>query len=287
MPRQAYVNGRYVPHGHAFVHVEDRGYLFADGVYEVVPVIGGILVDEGPHLDRLERSLHELRMAMPMSREAIKLVCRELMRRNKLSRGFLYMQVTRGVAPRDHKFPKDAKPALVMMTRQLRPPSDQALAAGVAVISVPDLRWDRCDIKSISLLPNVLAKQEAVESGAYEAWMIDPEGRVTEGSSTNAWIVTKDGKLVTREANHAILNGVTRLAILDLAAREGLALEERPFTIAEALEAKEAFLTSSTNLVMPVTRVDSQPVGNGHTGLLTMKLRERYFDYIDSLEGAA
>ena len=287
MPRQAYVNGRYLPHGAASVHIEDRGYQFADGVYEVVPVAAGILVDEEPHLDRLERSLRELRMAMPMSRAAIKLVSRELMRRNGLSNGFLYMQVTRGVAPRDHKFPKAARPALVMTTRQMQPPSPENLNNGVSVITVPDIRWQRRDIKSVSLLPNVLAKQEAVEAGCFEAWMVDPDGLVTEGTSTNAWIVTRDDRLVTRDANHAILNGITRLALLKLAEAEGLAFEERPFSVDEALGAREAFLTSSTNFVMPVTRIDDKPIGNGHPGILTMKIRETYMDYIRSLEGAA
>ncbi len=287
MPRQAYVNGRYLPHGAASVHIEDRGYQFSDGVYEVVPVAAGILVDEEPHLDRLERSLRELRMAMPMSRAAIKLVSRELMRRNGLSNGFLYMQVTRGVAPRDHKFPKAARPALVMTTRQMRPASAEALNEGVAVMTVPDIRWKRPDIKSVSLLPNVLAKQEAVEAGCFEAWMVDAEGLVTEGTSTNAWIVTADGKLVTRDASHAILNGITRLALLKLAKAEGLDFEERAFSVDEALSAREAFLTSSSSFVMPVTRIDGKPIGNGHPGILTMKIRDGYMDYIRSLEGAA
>ncbi len=276
MARQAYVNGRYVPQGEASVHIEDRGYQFADGVYEVVPVVQGTLVDEDPHLDRLERSLEELRIAMPMSRAALKLVSHELMRRNGLSNGFLYMQVTRGVAPRDHKFPKAAAPALVMTTRQTKPHSAKQLAEGVAVITLPDIRWKRCDIKSVSLLPNVLGKQAAVEAGAFEAWMVGEDGRVTEGTSTNAWIVTGDNKLVTREASNAILNGITRLALLRLAESEGVELEERAFTVEEALQAREAFITSSTNFVMPVTRIDDQPVGNGHPGILTLRLREVY-----------
>ena len=190
------------------------------------------------------------------------------------------MQVTRGVAPRDHRFPKAAKPALVMTTRQARPQSQAVLDEGVGVITVPDIRWERCDIKSVSLLPNVLAKQSAVEAGAYEAWMVDREGRVTEGSSTNAWIVTADNTLVTRNANHAILNGITRMTLLQVAQAEGIGLEERPFTLDEAKVAKEAFLTSSTNFVMPVTRIDEQPVGNGHPGILTMRLREAYMSRI-------
>ena len=286
MPRQAYVNGRYLPHQDASVHIEDRGYQFADGVYEVVPVASGILVDENLHLDRLERSLDELAIAMPMSRRAIKLVSAELMRRNRLTNGFVYMQVTRGVAPRDHNFPLGVRPAIVMTTRQMAPADPKRLAEGASVITLPDIRWKRCDIKSVSLLPNILAKQQAVAAGAYEAWMVDSEGRVTEGTSTNAWIVTKDDKLVTRNANNAILNGITRISLLRVAESQGVKLEERPFTVNEAQDAREAFLTSSTNFVMPVTRIDGKPVGNGHPGILTGKLREAYLDYVESLGSA-
>ena len=283
MPRHAYVNGRYLPHAQAAVHIEDRGYQFADGVYEVVPVYKGILVDEGPHLDRLERSLGELRIPMPMSRAALKLVSRELMRRNDLSHGFLYMQITRGVAPRDHKFPERARPALVMTTRQTKPHGEKMLSEGLKVITVPDIRWQRCDIKSTSLLPNVLAKQQAAEAGAYEAWQVDAEGRITEGSSTNAWIVTAEGKVVTRDASHAILNGITRLALLELIRKAGYGLEERAFTLDEAKAAREAFLTSSTSFALPVTRIDDTPVGNGHPGILFAKLRAHYMDYMAGL----
>ncbi|GAB4238253.1 MAG: D-amino-acid transaminase [Kiloniellaceae bacterium] len=287
MPRQAYVNGRYVPHREAAVHIEDRGYQFADGVYEVVPVYNGTLVDEDLHLDRLDRSLSELRIAEPMSRPALKLVSRELMRRNGLSNGFLYMQVTRGVAPRDHKFPKDAKPALVMTTRQTKPHSQQLLDEGLKVITVPDQRWDRCDIKSVSLLPNILGKQAAVEAGAYEAWQVDREGKVTEGTSTNAWIVTQDNKVVTRDATHSILGGITRHTLLSLIRNEGYELEERAFSVEEAKAAKEAFLTSSTSLVLPITALDGQPIGNGHPGILTGKLRQIYIQYMQSLRESA
>lgn len=280
MPRQAYVNGRYCPHNEAAVHIEDRGYQFSDGIYEVVPVAKGVMVDEDPHLDRLERSLGELRIDLPMSRAALKLVSRELMRRNALTNGFVYMQVTRGVAPRDHKFPATATPALVLTTRQMKPPSAQKLADGVGVITVPDIRWKRCDIKSISLLPNILAKQNAVEAGCYEAWMFDTEDRVTEGTSTNAWIVTEENELVTRDVSNLILSGITRMRLLKLAEQEGVTFKERPFTLEEARKAREAFITSSTNFVMPVTRIDEEPVGNGHPGLLTCKLREAYEDFV-------
>jgi D-alanine transaminase len=288
MPRQAYVNGRYVPHGEAAVHIEDRGYQFADGVYEVVPVFNGILVDEDLHFDRLDRSLSELRIAQPMSRPALKLVSRELMRRNGLTNGMLYMQVTRGVAPRDHKFPKaSTKPALVMTTRQAKPQSEQLLSEGLKVITVPDQRWDRCDIKSVSLLPNILGKQAAVEAGAYEAWQVDGDGKVTEGTSTNAWIVTPDNKVVTRDASHSILNGITRISLIALIRREGYKLEERAFSVDEAKTAKEAFLTSSTSFVLPVTQLDGKPIGNGHPGILTGKLRQHYLDYMRSLKQSA
>lgn len=280
MPRVAYVNGRYLPHRDAAVHIEDRGYQFADGVYEVVPVFHSRLVDEEPHLDRLERSLSELRIAMPMSRKALKMISAEVMRRNRLTYGFLYIQVTRGVAPRDHKFPKAATPALVMTVRQMKPQTSEQLEKGVKVITAPDIRWQRRDIKSVSLLPNCLAKQQASEAGAAEAWLVESDGTVTEGASTNAWIVTAEGKLVTRKADHAILGGITRLSLIAAAEAAGIEFEERPFTVEEAYQAREAFITSSTNLVMPVTRIDDRPVGNGHPGMLTMKLRQLYLDFV-------
>ncbi len=286
MGRLAYVNRRYLPHAEAAVHIEDRGYQFSDGVYEVVPVHEGVAVDEGPHLDRLERSLAELRIAMPTSRRALEMIGRELIRRNGLSRGILYIQVTRGVAPRDHKFPTDAKPALVMTTRQMKPQSESMIEAGVSVVTVPDLRWRRCDIKSVSLLPNVLAKQTAAEAGAYEAWQVDDEGRVTEGSSTNAWIVTAEGKVVTRDASHAILNGITRLSLIGLIRKAGYEFEERPFTVDEAKAAREAFVTSATSFVLPVTRIDDSPVGNGHPGILSGKLHRQYLDYMASFRNS-
>lgn len=280
MPRYAYANGRFVRHDEAAVHIEDRGYQFADGVYEVIPVHGGTLVDEGPHLDRLERSLRELRIDMPMSRRALQLVSRELMRRNALTTGFLYMQVTRGVAPRDHKFPKiPPRPSLTMTTRQLPEPATE-METGFSVISVPDQRWKRCDIKSVSLLPNILAKQRAAEAGCQEAWQVDENGMVTEGSATNAWIVTKDHKVVTRHADAGILSGITRLSLLKVIEREGYELEVRPFSLEEAYEAREAFLTSSTNYVTPITRIDGHVIGNGHPGLLTMKLRRAYIEQV-------
>jgi D-alanine transaminase len=275
--RIAYVAGQYLPHRQAAVHIEDRGYQFGDGVYEVVAVTGGHLVDEERHLRRLNRSLTELRINPPMCNAALKIVMREVLRRNGVDNGIVYLQVTRGVAPREHAFPKAAKPVLVVTSRRSRPPDPRLGRAGIAVITIPDIRWQRCDIKSIALLPNVLGKQQAREAGAYEAWQVDREGYVTEGTSTNAWIVTEDGAVVTRAADHSILNGVTRLAVLDIIRREGYHLEERPFSLAEAKAAREAFLTSTTADLLPVVRLDGAPVADGKPGPLSRKLRKAYF----------
>ena len=279
MPRFAYVNGRYLPHEAATVHIEDRGYQFADGVYEVVPVVGGQTIDEQLHLDRLGRSLAEIAIKWPMTRPAMQLVTAELLRRNRMMFGLLYIQVTRGVAPRDHAFPpEDVKPAVVMTTMRRPAPKRAAETHGITVTTTPDIRWKRCDIKTISLLPNVLAKQKATSEGAVEAWLVDDQGNVTEGSSTNAWIVTRDGALVTRPATSAILNGITRLVVIDLAKQQGLRFEERPFSLEEAKDAHEAFITSSSNYVMPVTAIDGRPVGNGGPGILSGQLRDAYLD---------
>jgi D-alanine transaminase len=287
MPRYAYVNGRYLPHGQAAVHIEDRGYQFADGVYEVVPVVAARPVDEGPHLDRLERSLAELHIAMPMSRRSLELVSRELLRRNDVRDGLIYIQVTRGVAARDHAFPRHARPALVMTTKRMGLAGQSKFKDGVAVITVPDLRWARRDIKTINLLPNCLAKQAAAEAGAYEALQVDDEGNVTEGTSSNAWIVARDGKLVTRHLSNDILHGVTRRTILAIATEEGVAFEERPFTLEEALEAREAFVTSATSFVTPVVEVDGGRIGDGKPGPLTRRLLGWYRDHMAGLRDSA
>jgi D-alanine transaminase len=276
MSRIAYVDGRYRPHAEAAVHVEDRGFQFADGVYEVIAVRGGRLVDEALHLARLGRSLGELRIASPLGEAALKIVLRETLRRNGVTRGSVYLQVTRGVAPRDHAFPKAAKPTLVVTARRARPPDPRLAEEGVAVVTIPDIRWQRCDIKSVALLPNVLGKQQAREAGAFEAWQVDGDGMITEGTSTNAWIIAADGAVVTHPADRAILNGVTRLALIDVIRREGCRLDERPFTVAEAKAAREAFLTSTTADVLPVVRLDDAPIGNGNPGLLTQRLRAAY-----------
>ncbi len=288
MSRVAYVNGRYVPHAHARVHVEDRGYQFADGVYEVIAVCGGRLVDVEPHFDRLERSLAEVDMRRPMSRAALAVVVNETVRRNRVRDGIVYLQVSRGVAPRDHAFPgPGVRPAVVLTAKSVPPARGDAKAAeGVRVVTLPDIRWRRCDIKSVSLLPNVLAKQRAREAGAFEAWQVDADGYVTEGSSTNAWIVDGEGNLVTRQTDTAILSGITRRALLEVAEREGIRVVERPFTVAEAQAAREAFVTSTTSFVMPVVQIDDRVIGNGVPGSISRALRELYRRYADGDGGA-
>jgi D-alanine transaminase len=280
MSRVAYVDGVYRPHREAAVHIEDRGYQFADGVYEVIAVRGGNLVDEALHFARLRRSLGELRIEGALADAPLGVVMREVIRRNGVASGIVYLQITRGVAPRDHAFPKAARPVVVVTARRSRPANPKLVEDGVPVITIPDIRWQRCDIKTISLIGNVLGKQQAREAGAYEAWMVDGEGRITEGTSTNAWIVTADNLVVTRAAENAILNGVTRQALIDIIRREGCRFEERPFTVAEAKAAREAFLTSTTSDVTPVVSIDGQPVANGVPGLLTQKLRTDYLAHI-------
>ncbi|MCX2722669.1 D-amino-acid transaminase [Roseibium salinum] len=278
MSRIAYVNGQYVRHGDAAVHVEDRGYQFADGVYEVCEVWQGNIVDMPRHLDRLNRSLTELRIDWPMSRAAVEFVLRQVIRRNRVRNGLVYIQVTRGVSRRDHYFPpEDVAPSIVVTARSSNPDAARAQAEqGIAVVSYPENRWPRVDIKTIALLPNVLAKQHAKEQGGKEAWYVDSNGYVTEGGSTNAWIVTKDGAVVTRAAESGILRGITRTVVLELIEKEGLTFEERPFSLEEALEAKEAFVTAASTVVMPVTRVDGRIIGNGHPGTVATRLRELF-----------
>jgi D-alanine transaminase len=285
MPRCSYVNGRYVTHAAARVHIDDRGYQFADGAYEVILIHDGVMVDEGPHLDRLDCSLKALRIPWPMTRPALQAVLRELIRRNAVKDGIVYLQVTRGVAPRDHRFPAKPSPSLVATARRMTPAPESVVAAGVAVITQPDIRWRRCDIKSVSLLPNVLCKQAAVEAGAFEAWLVDDAGYVTEGTTTNAWIVTADGRLITRDLSTAILAGITRLSLLQLVRSQGLAFEERVFSVAEAKAAAEAFVTGTTSLVLPVTRIDGQAIGNGKPGPVTMMLRDRYLRHVAATSG--
>ncbi|WP_018391137.1 D-amino-acid transaminase [Ancylobacter sp. FA202] len=278
MSRIAYVNGAYVAHAEAGVHVEDRGYQFGDGVYEVCEVRGGHMVDERRHMARLVRSLGELRIRLPMSLAALGVVLRQTIARNRVRDGLVYLQVTRGVARRDHYFPDAATPpSLVVTARSIDPAKGEAVAGqGIAVITVPDNRWERVDIKTIGLLPNVLAKEAAKQAGAREAWFVDAAGHVTEGGSTNAWIVTPEGRLVTRPAESGILRGITRTVMLEVAEKLQLRVEERPFTVAEALGAREAFVTSATNFATPVVRIDGQDIGDGRPGPVTRALRETF-----------
>ncbi len=280
MSRVAYVNGRYVAQRAACVHIEDRGYQFADGVYEVIAVCARALVDAEPHLDRLERSLRELEIARPMSRSALALVINEVVARNRVEDGIIYIQMTRGVAPRDHAFPRQQETQVVMTARRSKPHPSSYGEDGVKVISVPDIRWERCDIKSVSLLPNVLAKQRAREAGAYEALFVAADGMVTEGSSTNAWIVTTAGELVTQPSSNAILSGITRRTVMEIVREEGLSLVERGFTLSEAKAAREAFVTSTTAFVMPVTQIDDAVIANGKAGSVSSKLRQRYIAHM-------
>lgn len=280
MGRIAYVNGRFVRHGDAFVHIEDRGYQLADGVYEVWALFGGKLADAEGHFGRLERSLGELRIDMPMSRRALTTVLKETVRRNRAREGMVYLQITRGVAPRDHAFPiEPVRPAVVITVSAVDRAAAEARAAkGVSVVTTPENRWGRCDIKSIGLLPNVLAKQKARETGAVEAWFVDDLGFVTEGASSNAWIVDADGRLRTRDTNANILRGITRSSLLDLMAGEGMAVDERPFTPAEAVGASEAFITGAGTLVLPVIAVDGKSVGDGRPGPVAKRLRRLYIE---------
>ncbi|MBN8982087.1 MAG: D-amino-acid transaminase [Rhizobiales bacterium] len=278
MSRIAYVNGRYRDIRDASVNIEDRGYQFSDGVYEVCEVRGGKIVDLPRHMTRLQRSLRELQIAMPMQLTSLEAVIHEVTRRNRVTYGIVYLQVTRGVARRDHAFPAQAvRPAVVVTARSLNFDKNQETAArGIGVITIPENRWPRVDIKSVALLPNVLAKQQAREKGAYEAWFVDSDGHVTEGASSNAWIVTGDGKVVTRSADQGILAGVTRAVLRDVIASLQMSLEERPFTPAEAYGAAEAFVTASSQIVMPVVTIDSRPVADGKPGPVATRLREQF-----------
>jgi D-alanine transaminase len=276
--RIVYVNGAYKRYGEAAIHVEDRGFQFADSVYEVIEVLGGQLVDATRHMARLERSLGELSMPRPMAANALLNVIGEVIRRNRVRDGLVYLQVTRGAGPRDFAFPdQDVLPTIVVLARSLSRNRGAELAeTGISVKTMPDNRWGRCDIKTVMLLPAVLAKDAARRAGAREAWFIDASGKITEGASSTAWIVTNKGVLVTRQLGKEILPGVTRATVMDVASLEGLKVEERPFTREEALKAKEAFVTSATNLVMPVTFVDGLPIGDGRPGPLARRLRLRF-----------
>jgi D-alanine transaminase len=284
MSRIAYVNGRYLPFADAKVHVEDRGYQFGDGVYEVCEVRGGLLIDERRHLDRLQRSLGELRIRVPMPLQALGIVMREVVARNRIRYGVVYVQITRGVARRDHAFPMpQVRPSVVVTARTLNKMRNEAVAErGIAVVTVPDNRWGRVDIKTIGLLPNVLARQTAIERGARDVWFVDAAGIVTEASSANVWIVTPAGTLVTRHADNAILRGITRTVLFDAIRAQGLAVEQRDFTLEEAYGAREAFITSASQIVLPVVRVNDRPIGEGRPGPVAIALRRVYHHFAEA-----
>jgi D-alanine transaminase len=275
MSRIAYAGGRYRPIGSPAVQVEDRGLQFADGVYEVIKRVGGRLCDLERHLDRLERSLAALAIAMPVSRAALIAIIRETLRRNPVRDALIYLQVDRGVAPR-HLCPPDTRPTLIVTVRRASFPRARELAEGVSVLTLPDQRWKRCDIKSVNLLANVLARQQAAEAGNREVWLYDAQGHITEGASSNAYIVDRRGRVVTRPLGPEILGGVTREVVLELAGVEGVEVVERPFSVAEAYEAREAFLTSTSSLVLPVTTIDGRTIANGMPGSVTRLLLAQY-----------
>ncbi len=280
MTRIAYVNGAYQRHADAGVHIEDRGFQFADGVYEVCEVRHGLIVDLTRHLDRLDRSLSELRIDWPMTRAALVVVIREVLRRNRVRNGLFYLQVTRGTARRDHVFPKDGTPATVVVTAKRTDASVIAAknANGIRAITVPENRWDRVDIKSVGLLPNVLARQTAKEEGAQEAIFVDADGTVKEGAATNVWIVDRDGRLRTRHAEHGILRGITRTTLKDVTDTLGMEVVEESFTVEDMLAAREVFITAATSICFPVVAVNGKTIANGHPGSVSQKIREAFFD---------
>ena len=283
MSRIAYVDGRYLPLRQAMVHVEDRGYQFGDAVYEVCEVRQGRLIDERRHLARLKRSLDELQIKLPMSPVALGIVLREVIARNRIGYGIVYLQVSRGVARRDHAFPApEVPPSVVVTARPLNARRNEALAAaGIAVASVPDNRWGRVDIKTTGLLPNVLARQAAIAQGARDAWFVDKDGMVTEAASANAWIVTQAGRVVTRPADHGILKGITRTVLFDVIKAQGLSVEERAFTLLEAYAAREAFVTAASQIVLPVVRIDGHAIGEGKPGPVATALRRAFHEYAE------
>jgi len=278
MSRIAYVNGRYLRHAEAGVSIDDRAFVFGDGLYEVCEVRAGAMIDEPRHLARLARSLAALRIDAPLTEAALRRVMREVIARNRVHDGLVYLQVSRGAARRDHGFPAGpTRPGLVVTAKSLDPRLNEARAStGVRVITQPDERWAHPHVKTLQLLPNVLGKQAAREAGAFESWFVDKDGFITDGASTNAWIVTS--ALVTRQIDAAILAGVTRATLIEVAADLGLKVEERAFTPAEAYAAREAFLSSATTIVLPVVEIDGRPIGDGKPGEVARALRLRFHD---------
>lgn len=280
MAKVVYVNGTYRRYGDALVHAEDRGFQFGDAVYEVCEVRDSAIVDETRHMARLERSLTELSIPLPMTSRAWQRVMQETVRRNRVKNGIVYLQVSRGAGPRNFLFKGvETPPTVVCLSRpQSRSAQEAAAAKGIAIKSMPDTRWGRCDIKTVMLLPASLAKESAKTQGAQEAWFVGEDGNVREGGSSNAWIVTNDNELVTPKATNEILRGITRTTLIDLLERDGIKLVERGFSIEEAQSAREAFITSATNLIMPVVEIDGRPVGNGHPGSTSQRLRESFYE---------
>lgn len=285
MARISYVNGRYLNHADAYVHMEDRGYQFADGIYEVMAFYNRILVDEDLHLARFARSMRELDIAPPMGEGALKLVMQELIARNDRNDGTIYMQVTRGVARRDHAFPKAARSALTMAVTGPKVPKEHEVRDGVSVITTPDQRWARRDIKTIALLPNVLAKQKAAEAGAREAWLLDKDDYITEGAVSNNAIVNAKGEIITHALTQDILPGCTRAMVWELAKKAGYKVIERRFSLKEALAAKEAFITGTTSNVLPVVKIDGKTIGSGKPGAVAKTLLAAYLAHITKTTG--
>ena len=278
MSRVIFVNGEYLPYARAGVHAEDRGNQFGDAVYEVCEVLRGKLVDETRHLRRLQRSLSELGIQVPMAMAALGRIMRETIRRNRVGEGLVYLQISRGAGRRDFLFPgPEVPPTVIVLARRVpKAKGDAQAAVGIAVKTMPDNRWGRVDVKTVMLLPSAMAKEAAKAEGAKEAWFVDAKGFVTEGASSNAWIVNGAGELITRHADACILRGITRDVVIEVAARQGLRVVERAFSVAEAHNAREAFVTSATNIVMPVVRIDDRIIGNGHPGTFAPELRRLF-----------
>jgi D-alanine transaminase len=282
MSQITYLKGRFLPHEEAYVHVEDRGFLFADGIYDFVLVHRGKMVNLEGHLDRIDYSLGEMEIRWPMPRKELVDVFAEAIRRNALGEGFVYLQVTRGVAPRNHAFPREeVSPTVLVIARHVPFPTLEEARSGAKVITVPDQRWKRCDIKSIAILPNALAREKAVRAGTDEAWMYDEEGFITEGPACNAWIVTAEGELLTRQLDQAILSGVTRRMLLGVCRDNGVRFAERRFTVDEAKAAREAFWTNSPTLIRPVVQIDDTVIGDGKGGPFTLRLLDAYRAFVE------
>jgi len=279
MARTAYVNGSFVPLDEAKVSILDRGFLFADGIYEVTAVLDGKLVDTPRHMARLARSAREIGMRLAEAPDRIEAIEKELIDRNGLTEGVVYLQATRGAEDRDFLPAPDLAPTLVMFTQAKALVDSPAARTGIAVATVPDIRWGRRDIKSVMLLAQVLAKQEAVRKGAQDAWLVTEDGMVTEGASSTAWILTQDGRLVTRDKSHVTLPGCTGDALADLVGELGLTIDFRPFSVDEALAAKEAFNSAAGSLILPIVAIDGQPIGDGRPGPVTTRLRELYVEH--------